>query len=110
MKILITLALITLFTIPAFAADYTPVTKDNEVTTVDQVQIKEAVTVSQEAVRSLATIDAETAQITANIAAYQKQITEWQAYLGKLATLRTVIETEAKKVALKKETVAEEPK
>lgn len=102
MKALITITLITLFTSSAFAADYTPITKDNEVTTVEQVQIKEVVPVTQERTWSLAAIDAEIAQTEKNIAHYQAQITQWQGLLTQYTGLRAMIEAEAKKVELKK--------
>ena len=98
-KTIIAIIALTLFASTAFAAEtFTPVTKDNEVTSIDQVQVKKVISkqVEEETVYSTPKIDADISKI-------QARITHLQGDIAVLEALKAKIETEAKKVILKKE-------
>jgi len=52
-NLLTTIAILTLLATPVFAADYTAVTKDNEVTSKQDVQVQKAQTVEQKEMLTL---------------------------------------------------------
>jgi TolA-binding protein len=99
MKKLIIAATILLFAFPAFAAEeFVPVTKDSEVTSIDQVQVKKVVTEQKidETVYTLPQIDADIAKI-------QARIDHLQGDIDKLKALKASVLKEAEKIELKKE-------
>jgi TolA-binding protein len=101
-KLMLALA-ICLFTIPAFAQEvFTPITKDNEVTSVDAVQVKKEVVTQKttEETLTLRKIDADIAKIQARISHLNGDIADLQALRAKVLKL-------AEKVVLKP---IEEPK
>jgi TolA-binding protein len=103
MKKLIAIIALTLFASTSFAAEtFVPVTKDNEVVSINDVQVKKVITteVVEEKAYTLPQIDADIAKI-------QARITHLQGDIAVLQELKAKIETEVKKVILKK---AEEPK
>lgn len=108
MKKLILALTICLFTLPAYAKEvFTPLTKDNVVTSVDAVEVKKAVTTQQtnEEILTLRKIDDQIVAKQARIAHLQKDVTDLQA-------LRATVLKEAEKVVLKEveEPNPEEPK
>ena len=100
--ILISLSLLFYCQISFAEETIVPVTKDNEVVSLNDVQVKKVITkeVVEEKAYTLPQIDGQIAKIQARIAHLQNDI-------AALQELRAKIETEAKKVILKK---AEEPK
>ncbi len=80
----------------AFAKTYKPVTGDNEVLDINDVQVKETdvISVTNSRVTSLKAVDYAIAQLDLQIAALQAAKAAWVA-------LRPLILTEAEKVALK---------
>lgn len=103
MKKLILILTICLFTLPAYAQEvFTSITKDNEVTSVDAVEVKKAIVTQQtnEEVLTLRKVDGQIAAKQARIAHLQKDITDLQA-------LRAKVLKEAEKIILKP---VEEPK
>ena len=103
MKKLLITATILLFTFPAFAAEeFVPITKDAEVTSIDQVQVKKIVTEQKvdETIHTLPQVDADIAKIQARIDHLRGDIDELKA-------LKAKVLTEAKKIVLK---IVEEPK
>lgn len=81
---------------------FVPVTKDNEVISINDVQIKKVITkeIVEEKAYTLPQIDGQIAKI-------QARITHLQGDITALQELKAKIQAEAKKVILKK---AEEPK
>lgn len=101
-KLMIALT-ICLFTLPAYAEEvFTPITKDNEVTEVDAIEVKKAIVIQQtkEEVLTLRKIDADIAKIQARIDHLNGDIAALQA-------LRAKVLEAAEKVLLKP---VEEPK
>jgi TolA-binding protein len=117
MKKLLIAATILLFASSAFAAEeFVPVTKDSEVTSIDQVQVKKVVTEQKvkETVYTSASINEDIAKLQneitkkqARIAHLQGDIDSLQADIDKLKALQTTVLKEAEKIELK---VVEEPK
>ena len=93
MKTLIITAILLLFTLPAFAADYKAITKDNEVENVNKVVVEETATVTT-GKYTLIEIDALITALEVDKAAIQKRI-------DNLGAIRSAVETEAKKIILK---------
>lgn len=105
MKKLMLALTICLFTLPTYAEEtFTVITKDNEVTSVDAVQVKKAVTTEQtaEEILTLRNIDSQIAAKQARIAHLQKDVTDLQA-------LRATVLKEAEKVVLKEVEPPSEP-
>lgn len=103
MKKLMIALMIYLFTLPAYAQEtFTPVTKDNEVTSVDAVQVKKAIVIqnTSEEILTLRKIDADIAKI-------QERIDHLNGDIDILKALRDKVLKEAGKVVLKP---VEEPK
>lgn len=101
-KLFIIAALLTFFSTVAYAETvYTPITKDAEVTTIDDVAIKAATPVTEEQTLTLRQLDAQKGEIEKNITIYQGQIAQWQQLLVKIAMMRTAILKEAEKIQLK---------
>lgn len=97
MKKLILALIVCLFTIPAFAEElFTPVTKDNEVTSVDAVEVRKAIVTQQteEKILTLRKIDADITKIQARIDHLNGDIADLQA-------LRVKVLAQAEKVVLK---------
>lgn len=78
-KIITITALLTLFTLPAFAADYTAITQDSEVTSVDQVKVQKAVTVQQKDVYDLGSLKVRKADLEDRIAKLQTELSRIEA-------------------------------
>lgn len=100
-KTIIAIIALTLFASTAFAAEtFTPVTKDNEVTSIDQVQVKKVITkqVEEETVYSMPQIDGQIAKI-------QARIDHLQGDIDVLKVLKAKILKEAEKVQLKVEEI-----
>lgn len=93
MRILMTVAAL-LVAIPAFAANYTTITGDGEVTAIEDVQIRKAVPTEQVDTVSLKDLDAQISRIDAKIAALQDK-------RATLAAERKLVAIEAGKVKLK---------
>lgn len=90
MKKLITLtALLTLFTLPAIAADYTAITQDSEVTSVDQVKVQKAVTVQQKDVYDLGSLKARKADLEDRIAKLQTELGRVEAEITAITPIAT---------------------
>ena len=97
MKKLILTLMICLFTLPAYAEEvFTPVTKDNEVTSVDIIQVKKSIVTQQtkEEVLTLRKIDADIAKI-------QARIDHLNGDIDVLKALRAKVLAEAEKIVLK---------
>ena len=96
--ILMSLLLMTYSKISFAEETIVPVTKDNEVVSLNDVQVKKVITkeVVEEKVYTLQQIDADISKI-------QARITHLQGDIAVLEALKAKIETEAKKVILKKE-------
>lgn len=76
------------------AKTYRPITEDNTVCTIEEVQIEEAEDVVDKSTMTLAYLDTEIAVKTTGIAAAQSELAELQA-------TRALVSTEAGKVVLK---------
>jgi TolA-binding protein len=99
MKKLLIAATILLFTFPALAAEeFVPITKNSEVTSIDQVRVKKVVTEQKvdETVYTLPQVDADIAKI-------QARIDHLQGDIDKLKALKAEVLKEAEKIELKKE-------
>lgn len=102
-KTIIAIIALTLFASTVFAAEqFVPVTKDNEVTSIDQVQVEKVITkqVEEKTVYTIPQIDADIAKI-------QARIDHLQGDIDVLKALKAKILAEAEKVQLK---VEETPK
>jgi hypothetical protein len=71
MKKLLTITALLLFTLPAFAADYKAITKDNEVSAKEDVQVEKAQTVAQKEILTLKYLLEHKALLEARIADLQ---------------------------------------
>ena len=103
MKKLIAIIALTMFASTSFAEEtFVPVTKDNEVVSINDVQVKKVITkeVSEEKAYTLPQIDGQIAKI-------QARITHLQGDIVVLQELKAKIQAEAEKVILK---TVEEPK
>ncbi len=89
-----------LFTGLAFAQSYTAKTKDNEVTSKEQVQVEETANVTQKTIYTLS-------YINTRIAVLQTQVAEIQAAISELQTLKAAVDLEASTVVLKPPEVIE---
>jgi TolA-binding protein len=99
MKKLLIAATILLFAFSAFAAEeFVPITKDAEVTSIDQVRVKKVVTEQKidETVYTLPLIDTDIAKI-------QARIDHLQGDIDKLKALKAKVLKEAEKIVLKEE-------
>lgn len=104
MKKIIITAIALLFAVSALAAEvFVPITKDSEVTDINNVQVKKVITTEQtaEVTYTLPDIDAKIAKIQARIDHLQGDIDE-------LLSLKGKVMTEASKIKLKKEEVVKE--
>lgn len=99
-KLIAITSLLTLFTIPVFAADYSAITKDNEETSVEAVKVKESVTTTRENVLTLQSLRNRKALLEGEIA-------EKQGELAKVEAQITAVDNVAKVIKLK---VEAEPK
>lgn len=88
---------IAIFTSIGFTSEFSAVTPDNEVASVNAVEVKET-----KAVETTYTLG----QIDSIISTIQSRIARDQAFLSKYQALRTAVELEAKKVNLKAVEVA----
>jgi hypothetical protein len=79
----------------ASAQTYTAVTPDNEASTVEAVQVKEAKATTTETVYTLQAINTQIAVLQAQKVNINAEIDKWQA-------LKVAVKTEADKVKLKK--------
>ena len=82
----------------AFGASYEALTKDNEVTNKEMVQVEETATVDQKIIYTLSYINTRIAVIQTKIMSLQNELAEIQA-------LKVLVDAEAAKVKLKIEEV-----
>lgn len=88
----------------ALKGTFTPITKNDEVTELNQVEVKRTIKneVIEEEILSLPNIDQKIEKI-------QSRIDHLQSDIDELMVLRNRIENEAKKVKLRKDKTIEEP-